>query len=50
MSRDFLELKRDINAFSVDLENYMKETGTKLDAAAEALEAVIETLENQITA
>ncbi|TEB23024.1 hypothetical protein FA13DRAFT_1818604 [Coprinellus micaceus] len=33
MSRTFLELKRDIDAFSARIDRYLEETGTQLDAA-----------------
>ncbi|TEB33802.1 hypothetical protein FA13DRAFT_1626524 [Coprinellus micaceus] len=48
MSRTFLELKRDIDAFRVRIDSYLKETGTQLDAAAAALEPVIQRLQDEI--
>ena len=49
MARTFLELKRDINAFSAKLDRFVEETGTELDAAAKALEPVIQRLQDQIS-
>ena len=49
MSRIFLELKRDIDAFSAKLDRYVEETGTELDAAARALQPVIRRLQDEIS-
>lgn len=49
MSRIFLELKRDIDAFSTRIDRYLEETGTQLDAAAAALQPVIQSLRDQIS-
>jgi hypothetical protein len=49
MSRTFLELKRDIDAFSARIDRYLEETGTQLDAAAAALQPVIQGLKDQIS-
>lgn len=49
MSREFLELKRDIEAFSGRLDVYVVETGTQLAEAAEVLQAQIRSLQDQIS-
>ena len=48
MSRTFLELKRDIDAFCGRIDRYVEETGTELDAAAAALQPVIQRLRDEI--
>ena len=49
MSRIILELKRDIDAFSLNLDRYVEETGTELDEAARALQPVIQRLQDEIS-